>query len=81
MAVRLLHGGADRRADVREDERRVDVRREIAQVAVVPGGLDAAVHAGRVAAPYQPTPKPSPFVVSAPSFEWRLWWISECSGL
>ena len=31
--------------------------------------------------PYQPMPKPSPFVVSAPSFEWRLWSISECSGL
>jgi hypothetical protein len=31
--------------------------------------------------PYQPIPKPSPFVVSAPSCEWRLWSISECSGL
>ena len=27
---------------------------------------------------YQPTPKPSPFVVSAPSRECRLWSISEC---
>ena len=26
---------------------------------------------------YQPTPKPSPFVVVAPSREWRLWSISE----
>ena len=31
--------------------------------------------------PYQPTPKPSPLVVSAPSCEWRLWTISECFGL
>ena len=23
--------------------------------------------------PYQPTPKPSPFVVSTPRREWRLW--------
>src|SRR5436309_601916 len=28
-------------------------------------------------APYQPTPKPSPFVSSAPICEWRLWTISE----
>ena len=31
-------------------------------------------------APYQPIPKPSPFVVSAPSLEWRLWSMSECFG-
>src|SRR5947209_18368683 len=30
--------------------------------------------------PYQPTPKPSPLVVSAPSRECRLWSISECAG-
>ena len=27
---------------------------------------------GVAPSPYQPTPNPSPFVVSAPSFEWRL---------
>jgi hypothetical protein len=27
--------------------------------------------------PYQPSPKPSPFVSSAPSREWRLWTIRE----
>jgi len=27
--------------------------------------------------PYQPRPKPSPLVSSAPSREWRLWTISE----
>ena len=32
-------------------------------------------------APYQPTPKPSPLVVSAPSVECRLCTISECLGL
>ncbi len=31
--------------------------------------------------PYQPMPNPSPFVVSAPISEWRLWTISECWGL
>ncbi len=31
--------------------------------------------------PYQPMPKPSPFVVSAPIVEWRLWSISECFGV
>lgn len=30
---------------------------------------------------YQPTPKPSPFVVSTPILEWRLWSISEWAGL
>ena len=30
---------------------------------------------------YQPTPKPSPFVVSAPIVECRLWSMSECFGL
>ena len=31
--------------------------------------------------PYQPSPNPSPFVVSAPSRECRLWSTSECLGL
>src|SRR3954470_13917613 len=31
-------------------------------------------------AAYHPTPNPSPFVVSAPSRECRLWSISECAG-
>jgi hypothetical protein len=31
-------------------------------------------------APHQPIPKPSPFVVSAPSRECRLWSMSECAG-
>src|SRR3954452_9533884 len=31
--------------------------------------------------PYQPTPKPPPFVVSTPMREWRLWSMSECSRL
>jgi hypothetical protein len=36
---------------------------------------------GTGAASYQPTPKPSPFVVSAPSLECRLWSISEWAGV
>ena len=31
----------------------------------------------RSPSPYQPTPKPSPFVSSAPMREWRLWYRSE----
>jgi hypothetical protein len=30
--------------------------------------------------PYQPTPNPSPFVVSTPRRECRLWSMSECTG-
>ena len=37
--------------------------------------------AGVSAVPYQPIPNPSPFVVVAPSCEWRLWSISEWAGL
>ena len=36
---------------------------------------------GAGAASYQPMPKPSPFVVSAPSLECRLWSISEWAGV
>ena len=35
----------------------------------------------RPPSPYQPTPKPSPFVVSAPSRECRLWSIREWVGM
>jgi hypothetical protein len=41
VAIRLLHRRARGGPDVREDERRDDVAGELAQVAVVPGGLDA----------------------------------------
>ena len=37
--------------------------------------------AGSSPMPYQPTPKPSPFVVVAPSRECRLWSIREWPGL
>ena len=30
--------------------------------------------------PYQPMPKPSPFVVTPPSWACRLWSMIECSG-
>ena len=36
--------------------------------------------AGIPPSPYQPTPKPSPFVVVAPSRECRLWSIREWAG-
>src|SRR5262245_59775856 len=40
VAVRLLHRRAGGGADVREHEARAQVRRELAQVPLVPGGLD-----------------------------------------
>ena len=43
MAVGLLHRRPDRRAHVGEEERRLDVRRDLAQVRVAPGGRDAGV--------------------------------------
>src|SRR5215216_776279 len=36
--------------------------------------------AGPSPAPYHPRPKPSPFVVSTPMREWRLWSTSPCGG-
>jgi hypothetical protein len=81
VAVGLLDGRPDHRADVREEQVRADVAGELAQVLIVPGRLDAAKDPGAGAASYQPTPNPSPLVVSAPSRECRLWSISECTGV
>jgi hypothetical protein len=36
---------------------------------------------GAGVASYQPIPNPSPFVVSAPSLECKLWSISEWTGV
>ncbi len=49
MAVRLLDRRARRGPDVGEHERGLDVSRQLTQVAVVPGGLDAVEEAGRLA--------------------------------
>ena len=57
---------------MREDEAGTDMAGKLAQVGVVPGRFGALEKPGVSLSPYQPTPKPSPFVVSAPSFEWRL---------
>jgi hypothetical protein len=46
MAVGLLHGRADGGADMREEVTRADVPRQLAEVLVVPRGLDAAEHPG-----------------------------------
>ena len=51
--------------------------RELAQIAVVPGGLGAVENPGVPSAEYQPMPNPSPFVGSAPIRDLRLWSISE----
>jgi len=81
VAVGLLNGCPRRGADVREEEGRLDVAGDLAQVAIVPGGLDAPEDGASVFVPYQPTPKPSPLVVSTPRRAWRLWSMSEWSGL
>ena len=71
-----------RRAHVGEDERRRDVRGQRAQVRVPPGRATTLWNTpGSTPVPYHPTPKPSPFVVSAPIRECRLWSTSPCSGL
>jgi hypothetical protein len=81
VAVRLLYRRAGRGADVREDEPGADVARELAQVRSFQAGSMLWKTPGVSPTPYQPTPKPSPFVVSAPIVEWRLWSMSECAGL
>ena len=48
VAVRLLDGRPARCADVGEDEPGADVARELAQIPVVPGGLDALEDGGGV---------------------------------
>jgi hypothetical protein len=58
---------------VREDEAGPNVPSEAGSMLLKTAGV--------LLSPYQPTPKPSPFVVSAPSFEWRLWSMSEWAGL
>src|SRR5829696_2020733 len=49
MAVGLLDRRADRGPDVREEERRLDVAGELAQIGVAPGRGDAVVDARPVA--------------------------------
>jgi hypothetical protein len=46
VAVGLLDGRPDRRADVREEQVRLNVTCELAQVLVIPGRLDAAEDPG-----------------------------------
>ena len=62
VAVGLLHGRARRGADVGEEERRLDVGRQVLQVRVVPGRRDAAIAAGlrpvRLAVPADPEAVP-----------------------
>ena len=81
VAVGLLDRRPDRGADMREEQRRAHVTRDLAQVLVIPGRLDAPEHPGDSTASYQPTPKPSPLVVSAPSRECSLWSISKRTGV
>ena len=80
VAVRLLDRAA---VDARmcANTSGVDVAREL------PAGSGRSTRAPRCGrrlvspTPYQPRPNPSPFVVSRPAVECRLWSISECAGL
>ena len=67
MAVGLLNRRPDRRPDVGEEQVRAHVPGELTRVLVIPGRLDAAEEPRRGVASYQPTPNPSPLVVSAPA--------------
>ena len=66
---------------MREDERREMCPESSRRLRSFQAGSMLWKTAGVSAPPYQPIPKPSPFVVSAPSAECRLWSISECVGL
>ena len=85
VTERMAIGALDRRsgccAHVGHEHGRLDLRGQIEQVLVAPGGLHPLVEAGRAPVPYHPTPNPSPFVVVAPERAARLWSISECLGL
>ena len=48
VTVGLLHGAADRRPDMREEQRGTDVAGELEEVVVVPGGFGAVEDARRV---------------------------------
>ncbi|CAM5710052.1 hypothetical protein SFUMM280S_02404 [Streptomyces fumanus] len=45
------------------------------------GPISRTIAGVSLAEPYQPTPKPSPLVVSTPILACRLWSMSECAGL
>jgi hypothetical protein len=81
VRVRLLDRRSRRRTDVREEERRGDAGGELAEVAVVPGRVRAAVEPGCRNSLVPAEPKPSPFVGVAPCLACRLWSINERSRL
>ena len=80
MAVGLLDGRTCGGADVREEDGRLDVACNLAQVAIVPGRLDAVEDSrsfgiGAVPADSETVP------VGGLHAAWRLWSIREWSGL
>ena len=58
VAVGLLHGAADRRTDMGEEQRGADVAGELAQVRVVPRRLDAMKHPRGVRGAVPPDTEP-----------------------
>ena len=69
MAVGLLNGRPDRRADMREEQMRTDVPGELAQVLVIPGRLDAAEDPGDRCGVIPADAEPVPVGRLAPSRE------------
>ena len=82
VAVGLLHRRPGRRADVREEQRRLDVAARSRRLTSLQAGVMLRYRPGRPPlVPYQPSPKPSPLVVSTPIRACRLWSIRPWSVL
>ncbi len=54
---------------------------QLAEILVIQAGSTLWKTPGVGSSSYQPIPKPSPLVGSAPRRECRLWSISECAGV
>jgi hypothetical protein len=72
VAVRLLHGTTDRGPNVGEEQRRADMSGKLAQILVVPRGLDTPVNAWRLRRPIPADPEP---VIAYP-FDSSSWGLS-----
>jgi hypothetical protein len=81
MAVGLLNRRADRRAHVREERGDSTCAASSRRLASAQAGDTLRYSAGPSPVPYQPRPKPSPLVGSAPIRACRLWSTIPCCVL